>query len=276
MALKAEIFDQNTTLFSVLDENEVTEIGKISLRVDRLNNDLAAVKLQLDGLALVVDQNQARNEEQFVRLNTNIVSLQTGIDNLNDMVTNLENSFTELSSLVSQFKDEMIQELSEITNRIDKQNTVITNHTTLINRNTTRIYEQQLQIDSNSKAIESLNKNNKVVLDRLASIESRLEVVEKRSTVGGIIMPNQWITIWNFGSGQRYEVKFNSAEPLILGSQYYSEFVGNIAGYRTWSLVPSISWEKPASIKPYAITGNFYYFWRTDGKDTWLSLCYVF
>lgn len=98
MALKGEIFEQNSTLFSVLDENEVTEIVAINNSVIALSAVVDQNKLQLDGLAIRVDQQQARNEEQFVILNTHVLNNSEDINSINVRMSNLTTRVVELEN----------------------------------------------------------------------------------------------------------------------------------------------------------------------------------
>lgn len=98
--IKDEIFDQNSTLFNVLDENEVTTITSLNKELDALDTRLGELKLQVDGLAIVVNQNQARNEAEFVRINTEIVKFIGVTDELTQQVTTLSEGVANISEHV--------------------------------------------------------------------------------------------------------------------------------------------------------------------------------
>lgn len=113
MALKEEIFEQNSTLFAVLDENEVTEIAAINNSVIALSETVEQNKLQLDGLAIRVDQQQARNEEQFVNINTHVLGNSDDINSLNVRMSSLTARVVELENSDNNV-EELIEELETL------------------------------------------------------------------------------------------------------------------------------------------------------------------
>lgn len=112
MALKEEIFNKNSTLFKVLDVNEVTEIGSVSKEVQSLNEEVSRNKLQLDALARNVNENQARNEAKFVDINTQLVEDRTDIGNLETTVQGLTTT-TETNTTAIDDLNHSIESISD-------------------------------------------------------------------------------------------------------------------------------------------------------------------
>nr|AKH67652.1 gp3 [Drosophila melanogaster Nora virus] len=124
MALKEEIFDQNTTLFAVLDENEVTEIKSIQSSVTAVKTQLDQQKLQLDGLAKVVDNNQARNEEQFVNINTTLVEMSSEVDKLTTTTSQQAKQINTLATALNELDQttkDSLDTLNTTTESLKKQ-----------------------------------------------------------------------------------------------------------------------------------------------------------
>ncbi|QCH41359.1 VP3 [Haematobia irritans Nora virus] len=276
MALKTEIFDQNTTLFHVLDENEVTKFGALSLKVERLSEEVNAVKLQLDGLARLVDQNQARNESQFVQINTSLVGLQTSVDVIDSRLDAIGTKIEDMEQEIVRLRTETISEIGQLQLRIDSIYQRLTNVETGVNDNTTRLAELTTQVNQNTTQINTVVSQYDDLNRRIRETESNIAVLELKTMVGNIIQSGDKVRIWDTSRGQIYYVTYTGAGPLVLGSTYQGTFSGDITGVRTWGLNPDQYWERPAFVTPYAVTGQFYYFYRSNGSESWTNRCYVF
>lgn len=103
MALKNEIFSTQSTLFTILDNNEVTEIGAMDRRVDQIGAQTAQNKSQLDDLGRLVDKNQARNEAGFVEINTSLVAINSEINDINRKLDNID--LDELADISTKLQD---------------------------------------------------------------------------------------------------------------------------------------------------------------------------
>lgn len=221
MALKEEIFDQNTTLFSVLDENEVTEIAAINNSVIALSETVDQNKLQLDGLAIRVDQQQARNEEQFVNINTHVLDNSDDINSLNVRMSSLTARVVELENSDNN-TGELIEELE-----------------VLVRGQETKISLLESQVSDLTEAF----------LDLRSSIESQLAQLTAKTTNGVKILRgtqiykimdnlNRIMTIEidvtnsSVCYGREYNIQCTSlpSQPWVNGAYKikFSSYVGNI------------------------------------------------
>lgn len=276
MALKTEIFDQNTTLFNVLDENDVTKIGTLSSKVDHLNEEVGAVKLQLDGLARVVDQNQARNESQFVRINTSLVELQTSIDVIDSRLQAIGTKIQDIDEEITQLRENTISEISNMQLNIDSMNQKLSKLLMDVEDNTTSILHLTNQVQQNTAQTNNLVGQYNDLNKRMREAESGITALKSKTVVGNIIQTGEEVSIWNPETGDIFFVTYTGAGPLMVGSTYQGIFTGAANGERTWGLNPDRYWDRPAWTTPYAVTGQFYYFYRSNGSQSWTDRCYVF
>lgn len=165
MALKEEIFEQNSTLFAVLDENEVTEIGEIRSSVTNVQAELDQQKLQLDGLARVVDSNQARNEEQFVNFNTMLIATNSEVDKLKTSNSQLVSEVSSLSANLLQLESESQSRFDTVFTRLNSLETKVDKHEMDI---------AMLQTDSlvMAKAIEDLSEQSEYLSNKVDTLDN--------------------------------------------------------------------------------------------------------
>lgn len=221
MALKEEIFKQNSTLFEVLDENDITQISSINLKLNDVQDEVAANKLQLDGLAIIVDQNQARNESQFVSINTNFINLTTEVTNLESQVGQLgvrvggvENDFAILQQGV-------INEIGELTVQVGELNTRVTSLSDSVITNSAAIVGLQRNLDSIQSNVQQLSQQQ-------TRLSNDLEALKVKATTGLRISPGDNVIAWFFQNGTFTRVAFDFAgQPFLrMGRRYTAQLSG--------------------------------------------------
>jgi uncharacterized coiled-coil protein SlyX len=180
MALKEEIFEQNSTLFTVLDENEVTEIKQIQNSVTAVQTQIDQQKLQLDGLAKVVDQNQARNEEQFVNINTMIVGLTTDVDRLKTTTTNLAGQVDSMSISVAGLEQQVVAITDDIYPRLNNLEVQINANTNALTALEGTIDDQQHSIESINDEIGELKDDVDTNKQQITSLLNRVAILESK------------------------------------------------------------------------------------------------
>lgn len=156
--IKDEIFETNSTLFQVLDKNEVTDIVSIRQEQERQEQLIRENKTQLDGLARIVDTNQANNAAEFVRINTQFVDI--------------EQKFASLDLLVQDFNEDIagltreVRYLDSYTRDLDNRVGMFEFDVDNVNN---KIEELKRRADDGEEALEALRDNVRVdlgVLDR--------------------------------------------------------------------------------------------------------------
>lgn len=169
--IKDEIFETNSTLFQVLDKNEVTDIVSIRQEQERQNQLIQENKQQLDGLARVVDTNQANNASEFVRINTQFVEIEQSLDA----------KFAEIDLTTESLKQdsaELIREvkyLDSYTQSIDQRVSEFEFNFDNINNNIEQLKQETVE---NKEATEALRDNVRV---DLASFDRRIKTLENKS-----------------------------------------------------------------------------------------------
>nr|AKH67604.1 gp3 [Drosophila melanogaster Nora virus] len=197
MALKEEIFDQNTTLFAVLDENEVTEIKSIQSSVIAVKTQLDQQKLQLDGLAKVVDNNQARNEEQFVNINTTLVEMSSEVDKLttttSQQVKQINTLATALNELDQTTKDSL-NTLNTTTESLKKQVLFNTDEITVLKVDVATVTQKQQDVEHSlvtmKDEIGELHVSVNANANSIEALRTRIAALEIRD-VGPWVLKNR-------------------------------------------------------------------------------------
>jgi uncharacterized coiled-coil DUF342 family protein len=246
MALKEEIFEQNSTLFQVLDENEVTGIGAISTRVDTLSDTVDEYKLQLDGLALRVDTNQSRNEQMFVQINTQLVQDRNDIDTLQTTTRTLTTTVDSLSQELLNFEGDTETRFTDVYQRIntttDDINALSTEVSTLSDQVDTLIADFESQQDE----IGELQENIISLTNEQQSLTNRVTQLEQRRRGGDNIIYGDILYMMRFeadspaGAIVTMPIKFLT-EIVEYGTRYDCVTTTASEGYLTFSATTPIN-----------------------------------
>ncbi|AHZ92150.1 VP3 [Drosophila subobscura Nora virus] len=212
MALKEEIFDQNTTLFSVLDENEVTETKQIQNSVTTVQTQIDQQKLQLDGLAKVVDQNQSRNEEQFVNINTIIVGMNDDIDKLKITTTNLVQQTNSLNSSVAE-----LETFVPRVNSLEVQTDANTKSISALEGTTDGIQDS---INTINDGIVELKDDNKDLSSQIQALDSRITILESKIKSSFIEKSVQYKISYSNNSDVQRVLNFYALGPVKYGQSF--------------------------------------------------------
>jgi uncharacterized coiled-coil protein SlyX len=231
MALKEEIFDQNSTLFAILDENEVTEIGAISNSVNALSLVVDQNKLQLDGLAIRVDQQQARNEEQFVNFNTHILQNSDDINSINVRLFNVSERVTTLENAENN-DGELIEELDERVNSIAVQLSSVSDRVTTLenteNSNVQLIEELGIVVNGQETIISEMRSQlddlTAAFLDLRRDTREAVTNLDLKTSNGVKIMPG-FRKFYLLGTGARImSIDMDVPEPALCYMREYDVF----------------------------------------------------
>lgn len=184
MALKEEIFEQNATLFQILDENEVTEVGAISIRVNNLSQEVQDNKLQLDGLALRVDNNQARNEQMFVQINTQLVADRTDIETTQTNIVNLRSRLDDLNVAVATLESNTEDRFTDVYQRITTANNNISAVSNEVETLADNVDTLISDFESVQDEISELQDNIRSAETNISALETRVTALEARGPSG--------------------------------------------------------------------------------------------
>jgi len=268
MALKEEIFDQNSTLFSILDENEVTEIGVIANSVNQLQGELDQYKLQLDGLAIRVDQQQARNEEQFVNLNTQIVQNTNDLVVANGRISTTTVRLNNLSIEVMDLEETTIEKFDNLYGRVNnldssvqvieeeqnEQKSQLGDITTLVQNQANDIRRIENNVNQLSGEIVGIRQSVNNLITELTGIDNRLVSLEAM----GPIKSGRTVVLWDYQSGG-YSTTI-APQDIVVGTANYSAWSGSVSGPDTeWFLVPSQYYVRPSLARPAALSNQIYW-----------------
>nr|AKH67620.1 gp3 [Drosophila melanogaster Nora virus] len=197
MALKEEIFDQNTTLFAVLDENEVTEIKSIQSSVIAVKTQLDQQKLQLDGLAKVVDNNQARNEEQFVNINTTLVEMSSEVDKLTTTTSQQAKQINTLATALNELDQttkDSLNTLNTTTESLKKQVLFNTDEITVLKVDVATVTQKQQDVEHSlvtmKDEIGELHVSVNANANSIEALRTRIAALEIRD-VGPWVLKNR-------------------------------------------------------------------------------------
>lgn len=271
MALKEEIFDQNTTLFSVLDENEVTEIKTIQETVTAVEAQIDQQKLQLDGLAKVVDNNQARNEEQFVNINTTLVEMRSDVDKLQTtadqqakQINNLATGLNELTKTTQ----ESFNVLNNTVTSLEKQVLTNTDQISTLKETIATIQEKQQDVEHSLESInDEIGELQELVDDNATSIEAltnRVAALEKRDDRPWVLKNRMYKFTINLPNGSTHNTTI-----YFFGDVYFSTGVraSPVASGQTETLLTITSLTTSYSLAgvpvlkgvPYRVNGYYSY-----------------
>lgn len=166
--IKDEIFDTNSTLFQVLDDNQVTDIVNIQSQLNAQGELIQENKSQLDGLARVVDNNQAVNARNFVEINTKLVEFQNNFDDI-DKTFEVVNEELANSAREIQYLRSSVSALETTVGGLDYQFEGIQEDINTLKQD----------VSDNSEAILALRDN--VILD-LENLDRRITALDARVT----------------------------------------------------------------------------------------------
>nr|ARO50051.1 envelope protein [Apis Nora virus] len=232
MALKEEIFDQNTTLFAVLDENEVTELAAISGSVNRLETQLDEYKLQLDGLARLVDQYQARNESQFVDLNTQIVTLNSDVSILTTRVSSLANTVSSLQTTVEDLDETTTTRFSTLNQQVDNLAVDVSSIQTVQNNQTVKVENLNNAVAENAADVANLEAQVNTFEARIADLETMgttLARLNFRCSTGPMITSGT-VYVWQYQYGRLSTFEYTGVNPMMIGYGYTVNMSGWLNG----------------------------------------------
>jgi molybdopterin converting factor small subunit len=266
MALKEEIFKQNTTLFDVLDDNDITQIGSINSRLTDIQNEVTANKLQLDGLARIVDQNQARNESQFVTFNTQITAL-------NNEVNLLSTESQQLSETVDDLNDKFTSLETNVTNEISDVTLLVSNLQQEVNNLDTRVRDNTVNLNLLRSDFNSLQLSFQQTRADVGQLKFDLNLLSNRAKTGIRIFPNELVTMWFVKRGRftNASIDFRGDPFLRLGKIYTAQLTGSnseLVGLYNIVFAPDDQYEITASAVVPAISGqNYWLFFRLVGGN---------
>uniref|UniRef100_A0AAU7L0N4 VP3 protein n=1 Tax=Zeugodacus cucurbitae nora virus 4 TaxID=3159470 RepID=A0AAU7L0N4_9VIRU len=232
MSLKEEIFEQNSTLFHVLDENEVTEIGKFSAQLTSLEKEVGANKLQLDGLAKVVDQNQARTEQQFVQQNTLVQGLRVDVDRVEASLSSLDEAVENVQGDVDDLEERVESTVDDINTRIDHVNSLLSEVKSDVNslKETTSelkmtIAQLTTKVDTMQAKIDGLQAGLTNVVNELVVTQENVSTLEKVTLTGDRALKGKHKLYFldEYGRGCWTEVQVDDPW-LIYGVRYQGTF----------------------------------------------------
>nr|APG78042.1 hypothetical protein 3 [Drosophila immigrans Nora virus] len=271
MALKQEIFEQNSTLFEVLDENEVMEIKEIQSSVTAVQTQVDQQKLQLDGLARKVDLNQARNEEQFVNFNTMLIATNTDVDKLKTTtatlsvsVNNLERSVGELETTTQSNFDTIFRRLA-ITEETSSQNkseivTILDKIDDLehsVESANDEIAELTDSVEDNQTAITTLSGRVTTLADRVTKLENIVQSISpyiQRQTFYRIVYYKTNGSVRNVGFWANGYVRYSMS--FQVGTSATANFFTNLT---ITSVISSYDYSTIPVLKgvPVRLTGSY-------------------
>lgn len=256
MALKEEIFKQNTTLFDVLDDNDITQIGTLDLRLTGLKNEVDANKLQLDGLARIVDQNQARNESQFVSINTQLIGINDNITNLNNAVEETNQDIINLQQQYERLEDGVINEIGNITVKVGELNSSVDQLNVVVRDNVVRLNLLQDNLNSLQLNVQQLSQAQN-------TLRTELQTLESVAKTGIRIVPGDRLTAWFFNNNQftNIAIDFRGQDFLRMGRIYDAQLTGSQLGIFEVIFAPNSTY----SINGTAIVPV------TSGQRLWFS-----
>nr|AWA82261.1 hypothetical protein [Drosophila melanogaster Nora virus] len=252
MALKEEIFKQDTTLFNVLDENEVTEIKLIQSAVTDVQTQVDQQKLQLDGLAKVVDNNQSRNEEQFVNINTMLVTANTEIDKLKTTTASLTTDVDSLIIAVTEMSNSTQSGFDALNKRVNQLESVVTINTDKIaslGETLTTIEEKQEDIE---RSLESANDEIGELQELVDDNDSAITALTTRVTALEANKASPWIL-----KGNNYRIKYYLTNGTVRTSTLYAfenvyyNTPAKVAPTSTWTFTTNITITSLVSAYPY-------------------------
>nr|UHK03226.1 MAG: hypothetical protein FuNoV2_gp2 [Hangzhou nora-like virus 2] len=241
MALKEEIFKQNSTLFEVLDENDITQISSINLKLNDVQDEVAANKLQLDGLAIIVDQNQARNESQFVSINTNFINLTTEVTNLESQVDQLGVRVNGVENDFAVLQQGVVNEIGELTVQVGELNTRVTSLSDSVITNSAAIVGLQRNLDNVQSNVQRLSQEQ-------TRLSNDLVALKAKANTGLRVSPGDDVVVWFFQTGRFTSVAFDYAgHPFLrMGRRYTAQLSGfssNLVGIYDVVIAPASTYQ---------------------------------
>lgn len=189
------IFDNNSTLFKVLDSLDVPTIAG---EVREISESLDASMEQIRQIAILVDSNQVKNNTKFVDINTRVDTIADVLDDVEEnaqealvKVNNLETYTREnverLDTNVSGLRTTLTNKIVALEERADQTDLEVTNLTSVINTiddaviaNESKIQSVKIDIlrlrvdvDSNTTTIVQLNQLFNALKTRVDAIEAK-------------------------------------------------------------------------------------------------------
>lgn len=203
------IFDNNSTLFEVLDD---LDVPNLALEVKDVSDALNASLEQVRQLGLVVDNNQIANNTKFVDLNTKTDDLEAKIDGIIPVAEDALSRVTVLETFtrenITRLDANVANVNTRLTNEISSVNQVVGANTTNISILQTDVTAISDEVIVNGREIANLE-------SVVAGYELRLRILEtsKTSVEAELNSLKTRVT--------QIEAKFSSI-PLSLTELYYS------------------------------------------------------
>lgn len=248
MALKEEIFKQDSTLFRVLDENEITELGSLSKEVDQLAIQIDQNKTQIDALGKVVDNNQSRNEQQFVIINTQLVNDRTDIGKLQDEQSQLKEEVTKVETAIAELEGNVENRFTDVYTKLNANTQSISDMKSDISKNTQSISTVNQDVTTNRRDIRQLEINLNNTDASLSSLTTRVEKLENGIKAqgadgliyGGTVYKIRFISNQSAGTIATTDITFQT-ELVECGYKYTCRTI-------TTSYNGELKFEKPTGI----------------------------
>lgn len=142
MSIQEEVFGGNTTLWQVLNAQNVPELAA----------NIARLETQLSTLGVTLQNYQADTNAELVTLNTRINRIDTQIESINNNIININNTINSMSSRVTSLENQIMS----INNSINTINGQIASMQLTLTSQNTRILNIENSISTVNTQINSL------------------------------------------------------------------------------------------------------------------------
>lgn len=174
------IFGTNSTLFQVLD---TLDVPSLSAQIAALEERIDEVNYQLRQLGVIVDQNQIKNNTEFVNVNTRVDNLQAEVNALATLITGWDERIISVET-----------EVNNLSVAVQQLSLTVTGFDARINEQGLELVRHQLRLQIIERDMPPiLNANRPFVLSRMRNIQETAQITT--TIVGsGVIMSHTTYT----------------------------------------------------------------------------------
>lgn len=249
-SIKDLIFDQDSTLFEVLDELDVPELLNIQSSVNTNTTLLAEYKVQLDALARKQDNFEATTTANFISVNTQIENLNNSIASLQ---TDIEGFHTSISRL-----DNGQYQLEQSVNSINQE-----------------IEELNASVTALNSSIETIDEDITTLNGEITSVNNSIGTLQAATFTGvKVLAGTQHVFMWDYANNRVTDTYLNLTGYMLMGVTYRTSFSSNwLSGDYDITLTCTRDSTTPFSGTSPVVSGQFYWFnWRAVGDTAWFHV----
>uniref|UniRef100_W8APM3 Putative ORF3 protein n=1 Tax=Ceratitis capitata TaxID=7213 RepID=W8APM3_CERCA len=289
--IKDIIFNENSTLFQVLDQLDITDIVDIKAQTNSLQREVSANKIQLDSLAIKQDNFEGTTNAHFVAINTqfqnqseqladiesNIVVVKDDIGILSERVKDHQNqiddfyaSFELLDQQLSNIQQSIIDLGDSFEDLEKRQNEVDIK----VNTMSTKVESLKVSIDATNKRVSEIN-------SKVSIMQSDIVTIQKQIVTGVRVLQGTKLYVWQYQFGRMSEFTYAGIDAwMLLGKTYSVKMTGWLNGDYKIEVGPNDpdvnnKYIIPSSHSVPVVSGNTYRFYYGSGNLNFTAMIYT-